>query len=708
MKKLFGLLTFIVLIAVGAVVMLPKFVSMEKVERQLKEKVQAVTGRNIDFSGAQFVFWPNIGVEIKDVTIDNPSWAKNKNMLEAKAVAISLAVQPLFQKKIEIKKFSLESPTVSVETGPDGSSNLSFSAGASQEKAPAQSSETGVGSGVPADFQLKLGESQITNGTFSFVNHQTGVSETIEAVNVTVSYPDMTAPFKLSGAVTYKKKNVNFSVGVEKLMDVIAKKSSPVSVTVKTDVMGADLQGVFAPDTNQFDGGIDAQVSSLSGLLAWVGQKEVASVPFEKISFKSQAKASASKISLTQAELMLDEVKASGDVSLGLKGKPDIHARLTLGKLALDRFMSDAKAGEGQAGFAAEKSREWSADPIDFSALKSVNADLVLKTEGFSLKDAEVGPSTLTVKIDEGNMQAASSEATLFDGKFSSTVNLNAQSAAPTMAFKFNMDGVQAKPILTTFAGFKKLSGTAEANIAVTSSGQSQKAIVSNLAGNGNVVFRDGSLEGIDLVNIAKMIQNQLTDMGVGEGKTDFVALGGTFTIAQGVATNDDLSMKGPLVQATGKGQVDLPQKRVDYRVVPVLTASSAVEGASGIRVPVDIKGHFDNIKIKPDYGSLIQDAINNPDSIKGTLKGAKEQLKDAKGMIKDIKQDPAKALQSLFGGGIGADSAPTAPTADSAPTTPSADTAPVIPVPAEEAPAPDADTPASAPGADTPAPVTP
>jgi len=123
---------------------------------------------------------------------------------------------------------------------------------------------------------------------------------------------------------------------------------------------------------------------------------------------------------------------------------------------------------------------------------------------------------------------------------------------------------------------------------------------------------------------------------------------------------------------------------------VPVLTASSAVEGASGIRVPVDIKGHFDNIKIKPDYGSLIQDAINNPDAIKGTLKGAKEQLKDVKGSLKELKKDPAKALNALFGGGLA----------------PAAKEQPADAAPAEAAPA--ADNTVPAPAADSEAPVPP
>jgi AsmA protein len=187
-------------------------------------------------------------------------------------------------------------------------------------------------------------------------------------------------------------------------------------------------------------------------------------------------------------------------------------------------------------------------------------------------------------------------------------------------------------------------------------------------------------LEGIDLVNIAKLVQKRMTDLNVGEGKTDFVELGGTFVIKNGVATNSDLKMKGPLLQASGSGSIDLPKKYIQYRVIPVLTASSAVEGASGISVPVDIKGPFSAIKVKPDFASVVQGIVENPEDAKKVLKNVKEQ-------VKALKKSPGKLLQGLIGGGgiFGAPVQPSGP-----PPQPQPETAP------NPAPAPDNTAPAA------------
>ncbi|MCE9508223.1 MAG: AsmA family protein [Alphaproteobacteria bacterium] len=667
MKKLLLIPGFILVLALGAVLLLPKLVPMETIIAKAKEQVKAETGRDLNFSGMKFVFWPNIGVELKDVTFSNPAWAKEKNMLALDKMDVALAVRPLLQKRVEVKRFELAAPIIHLEIGAGGKQSWDFSkekpAEAGQGGGPSVAAQTG-------GFDLKFGKFQISKGTLTFADWQKGSMTSISDVDVTATFPDLKSPLQLEGSLTYQGKRVDLSLDLVKPMALVQGDTSPGQVSVKTSDISVKAAGVLAMQGEMFNGDVESDVASLAKLLAWVGGGKEQKLPFEKVSFASAVRATKTDLVLKSADLTLDDVHAKGNLNIGFAGKPDIFARLSVGKLNLDRF-TGAQAGSEEAGKAGDKKEEgWDATPIDFSGLKVVNADLELKTEGFAVNGVDVGPSLLTVLLQDGNLHFKSSEATLFDGKFSSDLNLNAAPSTPTMAFNFKMDGVQAKPVLSKFADFKKLSGTTEANIAVTSSGNSQKALVSGLNGNGAVVFKNGSLEGIDLVNIAKLVQKHMADMNVGEGKTDFVELGGTFVITNGVANNSDLKMKGPLVQASGSGSIDLPKKYIQYRVIPVLTASSAVEGASGISVPVDIKGPFSAIKIKPDFASVVQGIAENPEGAKKVLKNVKEQ-------VKALRKDPAKALQNLLGGSglLGApdpapqpEASPTpAPTPDSA-----------------------------------------
>jgi AsmA protein len=705
MKKfLWFLLIFFAVDAIG-VMLLPKIIPTQKIAQEARERVWEITGRELNFKNVNFVFWPNIGVEMHQVTFGNPDWSKEENMVSLGKVDVAIELLPLLEHHIIVKRFVLNEPVIHLETDGDRHNWDFFEAmpeenDVSGEVTPKPPTPAGVSQG----FDIQFGRLQISKGKFVFVDTKKKSTFHVEDVDMEASLPDLKSALKVEGALTYAKKAVSLSLTLEKPMDFLEGKASPGRFKLKTDDFSSEADGVIATQGTLLKGTLKTNINSLPAALAWAQGGKEGKLPFEKVSFNSTAQVTKTDIVLKDAELTLDDVKAKGNLNVGFAGKPDVFARLSVNKLNLDKFTGGAEndAGTGSGGKSGGQ-EGWDSTPIDFSGLRAVNADLKLQTEGFTLKGAEVGPGALTVQLQDGSLHMQTSEATLFGGKFSSDTTVYAATGTPSVAFSFSMSGVQAQPVLTTFAHFKKLSGTADAKVSVKASGNSQKALIGSLDGNGSAVFKNGSLEGIDLVKIAKMIQSRLSDMGVGEGKTDFVELGGTFIITNGVATNNDLKMKGPLLQATGQGTVDLPRKYIQYRAIPVLTASSAVEGASGLAVPVDIKGPFNDIKVKPDFASVVQDVLKNPAAAKETIKNVREN-------IKDIRKNPGAVLENLLGGkGLFAkpEAAPVqpAPAPASAPeVAPTPEAAPVVapaPSPAPEAaPAPPpASAPAPAPG---------
>ena len=71
--------------------------------------------------------------------------------------------------------------------------------------------------------------------------------------------------------------------------------------------------------------------------------------------------------------------------------------------------------------------------------------------------------------------------------------------------------------------------------------------------------------------------------------------------MTNGVARNDDLALKSPAIQLSGAGTIDLPQRRLDYRVQPAV----GIAGAN-IAVPVLITGPWSNISYRPDLKAMI------------------------------------------------------------------------------------------------------
>lgn len=685
MKALKKLLIFIIVLVVliaGGLFAVAKFAPLEKVEQMAVAAVKEKTGRDLSFDNTKIMFWPNIGVRLQNVALSNPSWAKDASMMTLDEMDVRLALRPLLNKQIQVKRFVLNKPVINLEVGADGKQNWVFTpAKAAAEEAEAAPAAEKSGGGFNTS-SFKMDEFEIKDGRLSYADAKTKAGHVVENINITISFPDFESAFQLDGALSYLGKRLQLVMSLDKPKDFIEGRSSRGTLIVDSDDLDAKIDGTFASKDTLLKGGrIEATVPSLSALLGWLGGKVPENLPFQKVSFQSAADASVTRLALTNASLKLDDIDATGQVTLDMSGaKPDIFARLAIGKLNLDRFAKATIEKKDGGEKAAVPDQDWDATPIDFSGLKAVNADLVLKTEGFSVKGAEVGPSTLTATLKNGALEASSSEASLFGGAFSSALSLSVAGTKPTQNFKFNMKGVEAQPVLKTFAGFDKLSGKADANVALVSSGNSQKSIISNMNGKGDVTFKNGAITGIDAVNIAQMIQNGLKDAGVGQGKTEFVEMGGTFTMTNGVAHNEDLKLRGPLVQVTGAGDVDLPKKYIKYRIKPLLTASSAEDNATGISIPVNISGPFSNIRVKPDFAAAVKDVLKDPAALK-------EQGKIIEDNFKEIKKDPAKAIEGLLGGGglFGKKPAPAPTTTDEAAPAPETEPA-AAPAPAPEA----------------------
>ena len=152
-------------------------------------------------------------------------------------------------------------------------------------------------------------------------------------------------------------------------------------------------------------------------------------------------------------------------------------------------------------------------------------------------------------------------------------------------------------PLLRSIADFDKLDGKMQAKISVRSTGTSQRAIMSNMAGTAFVVFQDGAISGL---NVAQMIRSLTSSTLSGwqeseEKATDLSQLSASFKIDKGQAQTTDLNLVGPLVKMTGAGTIDLGTKQIGFRVEPKLVMTTEGQGRAtdpvGLGIPVMIEG---------------------------------------------------------------------------------------------------------------------
>lgn len=668
MKKLFLVLGILVVMAVGAVIAAPFLVPSETIKSQLAAQVESATGRKLTVDGdLDLSLLPKLAVGMSDVHFANQPGSDVADMVKLKELKVALKVLPLLTGSVEVDEFVLVEPEIHLEVDAEGKPNwdLAGDGGSQTETASEQIDSTGEGgdSGTLPITGLKLGDIRLDNGSLVFIDRTAGTEERIEAINMKVSLADIQSPLEAVGSLDYKGKTIELDFGLKAPYDVIKGSSSPLQLGVKSDLLqlgfNGDIDNQGAPNTA---GSVDLSVSSIKELAAWLAEPlGFEGDGLEALTIAGQLNGSADRMAFTDASITLDQIEGKGEVTADLTGSvPKIGGRLDLGAVNLNPYMPPAAEGaegtaEAPAGTegAEAGSSDWSDEPIELP-LGAVDLAFELTLDSLTMQDLKLDRTVLALTMAGQELTADLKEFGLYEGKGNGQLKVDIANGQPRIREQFQLTGLQALPFLTDAAGFERLEGTATAEFNLTTTGASQRQMVQNLGGDGKVVFADGAITGI---NIAAMVRNASAAFLSAEAnetrKTDFAELSGSFTIQNGILTNDDLSLQAPALRVNGSGTVDLPAKQVDYRIDPKAAATLEGQGSeadvAGLLVPVIVQGPFDNLSYKPDLSGVINQAIKDPEALKKQVSDQIKSLGDApqelKDKLKGVGRDDAENL---------------------------------------------------------------
>jgi len=252
-----------------------------------------------------------------------------------------------------------------------------------------------------------------------------------------------------------------------------------------------------------------------------------------------------------------------------------------------------------------------------------------------------------------GTARATLTNMELHGGKARGVLTLDARQPDAILGGSFSMTGIDALALGHGASGFDWISGRADAEIEIAGGGRTLEAIAATLRGQGTMSVTNGAIEGLDLpLIVAEAKQGEFGKWRREAGRrTPFDRLAGSFTIEDGVAVTEDLSLTGPNIAVTGDGETDIARARIDYRLQTRVSAREGSVSGDGDKedaefaMPLIIKGDWEKPDIYPD----LENAMEDSDSIKGTAKlFGKSVEKFTDGQIK--ADDFGKMIDGLFG----------------------------------------------------------
>ncbi|MEO0671982.1 MAG: AsmA family protein [Pseudomonadota bacterium] len=702
-----GLAVLLVLVGAAAATTFMLINPVELVKDRLIAQVKESTGRDLAVRGSTGLsFWPSLAVSLGNVTLSPPPGMRAPPTLQAREVAVRVAIWPLLEGRARVESVALEQPIFDLRRDANGATSWTF-AGLTLPARRTRFAQSGTGaanSSAQASAardqartlalleKLELNSIRISNGIVNYTDEPSGHAEAFRNINIGIQGRSLRDRAAIDGRMLVRDATVSFDATLAVPYALLTGAPANLDVRFGGDAVSGTLKGAVDLDGETiFRGPIAMSGPSVRKLARLAAYDAPAGDTLGALKISGNLKVARDRADLTTAKLALGDLTADGRVSGAFDGpRPIIDAdlainaidgdKLSAGLRDLKRVGLPASSRPAAAGGGAQPnsindllrrsqvkgflSRDgWDATPIDIAMLKLADVRAKVRTGPVTSGTVRLDAARARLALRNGAARLDIDEARLYDGALSGIVTVDPARAGLRFGANLKGDGFAARRLLKDFANVDLVAAATDARIAVGASGASVKDLASGLTGTASLAMRDGAIIGWNVAEMIRQVQRGNFN-GLNQSpsqKTDFSSMTASFDIKRGVATNQDLKLVGPLIRVTGNGKIDIGARRLDYlvkpRVVADITGQGAiVTGQGGFEIPVRVVGRWDDPDFQPQLAGLLGGGADVTDA----YERGKEQLQDLKRQFKGrkteevldglLKNDGAGAKQLLDG----------------------------------------------------------
>ena len=464
-------------------------------------------------------------------------------------------------------------------------------------------------------------------------------------------------------SLAYKGRTIKVDLAVEEPLQLVQGGSSKVALATDSELLDLDFAGTVAGGAApSAQGAVKLAVASIRELAAWLAEPiAFAGEGLRELRIAGELRGLARAGRVQRCDDRARRHRGDRRAARGSRGARAASQRAARRRRARPQSLSaGARAGrrgrhEAAGGRAERRLRRaqraadrapkkrpprhggWSDEPIVLPAIGGAEVEFELTVAELIYRKLELGRTVVGLTLKDNQLTAELKEFAAYGGQGSGSLRIALEDGTPVIRERFALAGLQALPFLAAAADFERIEGTLRAEVEAETRGATERELVQNLNGTGNVMFTDGAIVGINLAAMMRNVAGAFLDPEAGESrKTDFAEMGGSFTVADGVLRNDDMRLQAPALRVDGSGRVNLPKRTINYRLEPKLAQTLEGQGGArevaGLLVPVIVKGPWDDPSIAPDLSAVARRALEDPEALKEQI----EQLGDQGKAVKD------------------------------------------------------------------------
>jgi AsmA protein len=575
----------------GTLALIPILLPTEAVRRTVVAELVQRLGMPVTISGPISIsVLPQLSVRLEDVSFGDPG---AEPVVAAHAVVGALRLFPLFAGNVAISDYAFVQPRINVKVAADGASNWDRAFDRLRELA------RGRTTGLP-DFRIIDGEATVTDDKL-----QRRIA--LAAIDFAVSWPGGDRQANISGKLTVNGEPIEVNAILARPLGLFTADPTGLKMRFASPLVRGGFDGQV---TNGQDvtaaGSMMLETASLRSLLRWLGQNPGIGPSLGAFALKGDVQLQPNSLAFTQVNAELDGNVADGALTVSFEGvRPQIQGTLDAGRVIATTYFSDLR-------LTPESGRGWSRRPIDLSAIALTDLDLRLSARELVVGQANFGRSAAAVTARNGRLTVTLGEAQAYGGILSGALLVSPRDEDMDVRATLNVQRAQLGLGLGEWFGFRRLDGTANAQIAIEARGADMADLARTATGQATLTAVEGAVHGFNAEAILRRLERRpLSAAGsdARSGRTPYDRIAATVRIVNGVAVTTDMMLDGQVVRVNLEGTSQLPTRELDLRGIATLkrSAGTAAAGESNFELPFVVQGSWDDPFVLPDPQSLIR-----------------------------------------------------------------------------------------------------
>jgi hypothetical protein len=659
-----GLLLIAALAAIGLWA-LSHYIDRERIVILVAAEVKKATGRDMHVDGPiGFHLRPALAVQISGVRLSNSAWGTKPDMLKARHLELDVALRPLLDKRLEIRRVLLEGVEIWLETDPQGMGNWVMH-GEARPPAPVNPSAD-----ASKPLVIDLAQLDVLDSTVSVHAGRSGRTEVLTLERLTLR--NAGSDDQLDAQLRFREQAVAIKGSMGKLAALTGAADRfpfDLSLTLEGGRFSAKGEVGIGSRIGVANVDVEGAVQQTAALSALAGPALAlpASMPLP-LQFSGRVEQTREAISLPTFKLALGGQAVSGQLRYAVGDekaapRPRLTGAISSDMLDLGALVGKPATASTAAARPGKATRLFSDVALPLPALPALDVQLELSVAQLRLPGQTAGQALTAlhavIRLQGDTIEARPVAFKLADGTVSgaATLRLPQGGGVPSYGVQMQASGVGLDHALSLSGSTHGVrGGRSDLRIDLRADGASPHQLARSLNGDLRLsvgpAHIDGDLAGLG-GDVATRLVEAVNPLHKQNKGSDLQCAAVLLPIRGGhIVIDHSIAMESDQLDVVASGEIDLGAETLAVVVRPAVKQGLGV-GAANLAQLVKLRGSLSQPVIAAD----LQGATREAASIGAAVATGGLSLIGER-MLKE-KRDPHPCVTALGGGGRSGEAEP-------------------------------------------------